>query len=469
MPGLHTLDSLHWMPDSERAAVAELAWMVAGAGGRALLVGGCVRDALLGLHPKDVDIEVFGVPVAELEGLLQKRFRLVTVGRAFGVLKLKGFEIDVSLPRTESKQGRGHKGFQVTGDPTLSPESAALRRDFTLNAISFDPRTLELVDPLGGVADLKQGVLRHCSEQFDEDPLRVLRAMQFLARFELSIDPATLALCRGIEPEDLPPERQFEEWSKLLLRGKTPSRGLAFLKDCGWVRYYPELAALINCPQDPLWHPEGDVWTHTLHCLDAFAAHRLGDPFEDLVVGLAVLCHDLGKPMTTITAEDGRIRSPGHEKEGLVPAESFLRRLTAQVNLFEGVLPLVETHMRPGALYDSQSSDNAVRRLANRAGRIDRLVRVCRADAAGRPPLPADFPAGDWLLERAEALEVAGHAPRTLVMGRHLIERGLQPGPVFGEILQECFEAQLDGAFTDLDGGLIFLDGVLKRRAAPTA
>lgn len=431
-----------------------------------MLVGGCVRDALLGLNPKDVDVEVFGIPADRLETLLAKRFRIATVGRAFGVFKLKGLEVDVSLPRTESKHGQGHKGFQVTGDPDLSLEVAASRRDFTINAISFDPLNGTLVDPLDGCRDLEHGRLRHCSAQFGEDPLRVLRAMQFLARFGLSIEPATLDLCASIEPEDLPPERQLEEWSKLLLRGKVPSRGLTFLKDCGWVRYYPELTALIGCPQDPHWHPEGDAWTHTLHCLDAFAARRIGDPFEDLVVGLAVLCHDLGKPMTTVTGEDGRIRSPGHEKEGLVPAERFLRRLTAQVDLISGVLPLVETHMRPGALYDSQSSDNAVRRLANKAGRIDRLLRVCQADAAGRPPLPPDFPAGDWLRGRAEALQVTDSAPKPLVMGRHLIERGHTPGPAFGEILNACFEAQLDGAFTDLEHGLTFLEDLLRQRAA---
>ncbi|MGF1483063.1 MAG: CCA tRNA nucleotidyltransferase [Opitutales bacterium] len=464
-----TLNHLSWLPTSEAAAVSTLAQDAQSLGAQALLVGGCVRDALLGLRPKDVDVEVFGMETDTLEALLKRRFKVATVGKAFGVFKLKGLEIDVSLPRRESKLGTGHKGFVVEGDPHLSPAKAAARRDFTINAISFDPLNFELIDPLGGVNDLQQRYLRHCSDQFGEDPLRVLRAMQFIARFELEVAAETLEICRQIEPEDLPPERQFEEWSKLLLRGRKPSLGLHFLKAVGWVGYYPELEALIGCPQDPLWHPEGDVWTHTLHCLDAFARWRSGDPREDLVVGLAVLCHDLGKPQATVTAEDGRIRSPGHEKVGLGPTESFLRRLTAQTDLIEGVLPLVETHMRPGALYDGRSSDSAVRRLANKVGRIDRLVRVCQADAAGRPPLPGDFPAGSWLLERSASLEIADSAPKPLVMGRHLIAQGLKPGPRFGTILNACFEAQLDGAFDDEAGGLAFLKQLLKSGPEPAA
>ena len=433
------------------------------AGGRALLVGGCVRDALLGLESKDVDIEVFGLPHAELERQLALDFTINHVGKSFGVLKIKDFPIDVALPRRESKVGSGHKGFIVASEPEMSFAEAALRRDFSLNAISWDPLSGEIIDPCNGRRDLTAGVLRHTSEKFIEDPLRVLRAMQFVARFALDVDPSTLALCRQLEPEGLPPERLFEEWKKLLIKGQKPSMGLNFLRDCGWVRYYPELQALENCPQDPEWHPEGDVWIHTLLCLDAYVQERIRDEWEDSVVGFAVLCHDLGKPLTTFCDKDGRIRSPGHAEEGLIPARSFLARLTQQRELIDSVLVLVLHHMRPIELYKARASDAAIRRLSQKVGRIDRLVRVDSADRRGRLPVKTDAsPQGQWLLERAEALAVKDAAPQPLVQGRHLIDLGQSPGPSFKPLLQQCYEAQLDGQFCDLEHGLKFVQKLLK-------
>lgn len=441
-------------PDLSVLALAEA---VRAAGGRALLVGGWVRDALLGHPSKDADVEVFGLAAESLERLLSKQFRYDRVGRAFAVYKLKGLPIDVSLPRRESKSGPGHKGFVVEGDPEMSFAEAARRRDFTLNAMLWDPLTGELVDLYGGKEDLENRVLRHVSDKFAEDPLRVLRGMQFIARFELSAAPETVALCRSIEPEGLPRERLFEEWKKLLLKGVRPSHGLDFLRETGWVQYFPELEALIGCPQDPEWHPEGDVWAHTGHCLDAFARERVGDAWENLIVGLAVLCHDMGKPETTFTDEDGRIRSPRHEVVGLRPAESFLRRLTEEKAIFEEVLPLVEAHMRPNALYKTQAGDAAIRRLARLVKRLDRLLRVVQADMGGRPPLPATGEAEAWLRERAEELAVKDAAPEPILQGRHLIEAGLKPGKHFGEILEAAYEAQLDGAFTGLDAARAWL------------
>ena len=257
-----------------------------------------------------------------------------------------------------------------------------------------------------------------------------------------------------MEPEGLAPERVFEEWRKLILKGRRPSRGLSFLRSSGWIRHFPELLAMVHCPQDPEWHPEGDVWTHTLHVMDAFARERIDDGWEDLVVGFACLCHDIAKPSTTAFS-DGRWRSPGHEEAGEEPTRSFLGRMSEQQRLIEEVVPLVREHLKPWMLYRDRASASAVRRLARRVGRIDRLVRVARADQAGRPPLPADgFTAGEWLLEQAERLELDSQAPRPIVLGRHLIALGLEPGRHFGPLLESCFEAQLDGAFDDLEGGL---------------
>ncbi len=424
------------------------------AGGRALLVGGSVRDSLLGRTVKDFDVEVFGLDAEKLLATLDQRFELDLVGRSFGVIKIKRLPIDVSLPRKESKRGLGHKGFEVLSDPFLPIEQAAARRDFTINAISYDPLSGEVIDPWGGQKDLRTGILRHVSDPFAEDPLRVLRAMQFSARFEFPVADETIQLCRTIEPEGLAKERIFDEWRKLVLSGKKISLGLSFLRTCGWIRYFPELEALVHCPQDPEWHPEGDVWTHTLHVMDAFAGERLNDEHEDLVVGLACLCHDLAKPETTHFV-DGRWRSPGHEAAGEQPTRTFLSRMTEQKKLIDNVVPLVREHLKPIMLFKAGAKPPAVRRLARRVGRIDRLIRVCRADHAGRPPIPFDgFPAGAWLEQQAKALHLEDQAPTPIVQGRHLIGLGLKPGPEFGPILQACFESQLDGEIETVEQGL---------------
>ncbi len=422
-------------------------------GGRARLVGGCVRDALLGSPSKDVDIEVFGIDAETLRTALRQEFQIIEVGASFGVFKLRGHDIDVSIPRRESKSGSGHKGFLVEGDPQMSVEEAGRRRDFTLNAIYYDLDDGEILDPHGGLRDLEKRILRHTSDQFREDPLRVLRGMQFIARFNLQPAEETIAVCRGMGWEDLPEERVFEEWKKLLLKGKNIYAGLEFLRETGWVRFFPELESLIGCPQDPEWHPEGDVWTHTAHCLNAYAGLRINDEYEDLIVGLGVLCHDLGKPATTVLGEDGRYRSPAHDTAGEAPTRSFLERLTRQKSIHDDVVPLVLTHMQPSAMYKSGAGKSAIRRLATRV-RIDRLVRVVRADMRGSPPKQRDESACDWLLEQARDLALEAAAPKPIIQGRHLIALGLKPGKHFGAILDRLFEAQLEGAFLDEEEGL---------------
>jgi tRNA nucleotidyltransferase (CCA-adding enzyme) len=457
------METLRHLSPRARAACLTVADRIAAAGGRAHLVGGCVRDALLGEPCTDVDIEVYGLPAGAVEAALKKDFRVDTVGRAFGVFLLKGENIDIALPRRESRTGPKHTDFAVEGDPDMSPEEAASRRDFTINAIACDLATGELVDPCDGRADLEARRLRHVSPAFSEDPLRVLRGMQFTARFGLRADPATVELCRGLSPEHLPVERLWEEWKKLVLRGKAISAGLEFLRACGWTRFFPELHALIGCEQDPKWHPEGDVWTHTGHCMDSYASARRGDEWEDLVVGFAVLCHDMGKPATTYTDVDGRIRSPRHDVEGVPLARAFLGRITRHKRLIEAVLPLVAHHMRPLEFFQSRAGDAAIRRLALKVERIDRLTRVAHADKSGRPPAGiGEFNEGLWLLERAEALAVKDRAPEPIVRGRHLVEAGLQPGRQFGPLLDRCYDAQLEGRFDDLEGGKAFLKSCLE-------
>ena len=449
----------------EVRVVAEL---VRDAGGRALLVGGCVRDELLGGEPKDFDIECFGIAPDDLQRVLRSRFELDLVGLSFGVIKLHHLDVDVALPRRETKLGLGHRAFGMECDPTLTVAEASARRDFTVNAIYRDPLTDEILDPWNGRADLEKKVLRHVSDHFREDPLRVLRGMQFVARFDLAPAPETVAVCREMTPEGLPPERLFEEWAKLLTKGVKISKGLNFLKDVGWVKYYPELERLVGCEQDPEWHPEGDVWNHTICCLDAFAREREErslqpstsnlQPADDLVVGLAVLCHDFGKPAcTTYDPVKKRIRSLGHDEEGVAPTLSFLRRLTNEERLLKEVPPLVRLHMRPFAMWKDKSSDGAIRRLAAKVVRIDRLLRVAAADDAGRPPFPSEPEPLRWLAEQAERLRVADAAPKPIVQGRDLIALGMKPGVEFGRILKSAYEAQLDGQFLTLEDGVKFV------------
>jgi len=447
---------------NEAAAVRRIAELARDAGGRALLVGGCVRDACLGREISDLDVEVFGIAGDRLREMLSAHFDLDLVGASFGIVKLRHLDVDVALPRRETKLGLGHRAFETACDPFLSVREAAARRDFTVNAMYRDPLTDELIDPWNGREDLARGVLRHVSPHFAEDPLRVLRGMQFVARFSLEPAPETVEVCRGMMPEGLPPERLLGEWKKLLVKGVAISKGLAFLRATGWTRYYPELERLIGCEQDPRWHPEGDVWNHTCCCLDAFAAERSGDADEDLIVGLAVLCHDFGKPLcTTHDPLSGRIRSRGHDEEGVAPTVSFLRRLTNEERLLKEIPPLVRLHMRPFAMWQDKSGDGAIRRLAAKVVRIDRLLRVASADDGGRPPFPRQPDHLAWLAAQAERLAIAAAAPRPIVQGRDLIALGMTPSPDFGRLIAACYEAQLDGVFSDLAGGVCHLKTLL--------
>jgi tRNA nucleotidyltransferase (CCA-adding enzyme) len=424
-------------------------------GGRALVVGGFVRDRLLGRKSSELDIEVFGIRPEKLRGLLEQIGRVEAVGQQFAVYKLGA--IDVSLPRRESKTGRGHKGFTVTGDPSMSIEEAARRRDFTVNAMSWDPLTDEYLDPFHGREDLQRGVLRVVdANTFADDSLRVLRAMQFAARYELTPDDETKEICRRIPLDDLPSERIWGEFEKLLLRADRPSIGFELGREIGVTEsLLPEMHALIDCPQEPEWHPEGDCWIHTLMVIDE-ARTRNGDLDRARLAAimLGAVCHDLGKPPTTAVI-DGRIRSLGHEEAGVEPATTLLDRLN--VHSLDGfdvrtqVLGMVAHHLKPGAFYKvrDEVSDGAFRRLAQRVD-LELLARIARADCNGRGG-GFDCSAMDWFIERARALGVEHRPPPPILMGRHLLEMGLEPGPALGEILKAVYELQLDGKVTNLE------------------
>ncbi|HEX3188034.1 MAG TPA: HD domain-containing protein [Pyrinomonadaceae bacterium] len=450
---------MHEFPEK----VIALARVIHDAGGRALLVGGCVRDALMGNEPKDWDLEVYQLAPERLREILDGFGSVNAVGEAFTVYKL-GHDLDVSIPRRERKSGRGHRAFVIEGDPGMSIAEATRRRDFTVNAILQDPLTGELIDPFGGQQDIAAGVLRAvAADTFVEDSLRVLRAAQFAARFQFEIEPETIALCRTMDLGDLPAERVWGELEKLLLRARRPSAGLNWLRELGAVdKLFPEIQSLIGVPQEPEWHPEGDVFVHTLLAVDR--ARELIDelPYaRQVTVMLATLAHDFGKPPTTQFLE-GRWRSRGHEEAGVEPATRFLDRINVHTidgyDVRKQVVALVREHLKPGEFYKKRDEvgEGAFRRLARRC-EPDLLYRVAKADSLGRNAdwVPREqwygADAQEWFVQRAKELDVDKRPPDPLLLGRHLVELGMQPGPRMGEITRAVYEMQLDGRVRTLD------------------
>jgi len=418
---------------------------------------------------KDVDIEVFQMKPDVLTAILSKFGKVDSVGVSFGVIKLNtsdGMEYDFTLPRRESKSGSGHRGFIVEVDHSMTIEEAAARRDFTINAIYRCPLTDQLHDPFRGATHLAEKSLHATSHHFGEDPLRVLRGMQFAARFGLSATEQTIQMSRGLLPEatDLARDRIWHEWEKWALRGTHPSLGLEFLRETNWLSLYPELEALVGVQQDPEWHPEGDVWTHTLHVCDAAAVvadrEQLGGR-DRIVVLLAALCHDLGKATHT-RFENGRWHAYGHEAGGVAPTNAFLDRIGCPIALQDLVVPLVANHLIHAV---DQVNPRLVRRLALRLGEssVKHLVHLIEADVSGRPPLPPRLPDNaKKILELASGMKIDRNAPKPILLGRHLIELGHEPAPWFGKVLKQCFEAQLDGVFEVEEDGFQYLQSLMR-------
>ena len=443
--------------------VHQIASAAGAAGGRALVVGGWVRDRLRGHPSKDADVEIFGIAQDRLPALLEPLGRVEPVGSSFPVYKVVSPDdrsvVDVALPRRESKSGRGHKGFVVQGDPTMTIADAARRRDFTVNAIAWDPLTGGIEDPFDGRGDLHRHLLRAVDlETFGDDSLRVLRAVQFAARFEFTLEEDTAALCRTIALDDLPAERVWGEIEKLLLVAMRPSIGFTIALDLGIIdRVLPELTPLVGCPQEPEWHPEGDVWVHTLMVIDqARAQNGELDHARLVTVMLAAMCHDLGKPPTTAFI-DGRVRSLDHEQAGVDPTLRLLDRLN--IHTLDGfdvrsqVVGLVAHHLKPGMYHKAGNvSDGAFRRLAQKVD-LELLARLARADCLGRGG-HFDCSAMDWFIERARALGVEHRPPEPLLKGRHVLALGVSPGPRVGDILKQVYERQLDGEIASIDEGI---------------
>jgi tRNA nucleotidyltransferase (CCA-adding enzyme) len=440
------------------------------AGFRALLVGGAVRDALLGLDHKDFDIEVYGVSYDRLAEFLSRYGRVDMVGKSFGVVKLMGF--DFSIPRRESKTGPHHRGFHATFDESITPREAASRRDFTINAMAFDPIHREVLDFFGGRDDLENRILRATSAAFSEDPLRVLRGMQFACRFDLTLDPETAEVCGSIAGEytTLARERISEEFMKWTAAIR-PGRIAEYLTATGWIVHFPEIGALAGVPQDPSWHPEGDVGTHTMLVVDAAAriAKRENLEGDDRAVLLfSALCHDFAKPATTqLRDRGGRLRwtSWGHEAAGGPIARAFLERIGIKSAIVEQVAPLIEHHLVHSSI-GADPTPRAVRRLAMHLApaSIVQLVQLTEADHSGRPPLPPGMPEGAVRIREMAIAQAVQHEPQPpFILGRHVLPYfDNRPGKHIGEVTAAALEAQADGAFSTQEEALEWLERYMR-------
>ena len=418
-----------------------LARRVAEAGGRAYFVGGCVRDVLLGKKSKDLDVEVHGLAPAALEGVLAEFGQVRLVGKSFGVYGLEHRDIDIALPRKEKCIGRGHRDLDVSVDPFLGTEKAAKRRDFTINAMMRDVLTGEIIDHFGGRADLAAGIVRHVDERtFAEDPLRVLRAAQFAARFGFRIDPETVRLASGADLTALPSERVEEELKKALLKAERPSVFFECVRSMGQGDFwFGPVFALAGVPQDPSFHPEGDAWTHTMLVLDAAARLRDGaeDPYAFL---LAALLHDVGKASCTFE-KNGRIHAYGHEQAG---AEIFSGiRFPSEKRARTYVENMILLHMKPNRMAAQRARERSFMLLFEESVSPDDLLLLARADHEGS--LGTGPYADTERFLRAMRLLFRERSAAPAVTGEDLLRAGMEPGPAMGAALRLGRRLQLAG------------------------
>jgi tRNA nucleotidyltransferase (CCA-adding enzyme) len=422
-------------------------------GGRALLVGGAVRDFFLDLPVKDIDIEVHGITLEHLE-LILKQFRPVSlVGKSFGVLRMHGLDVDWSLPRTDSA---GRKP-QVSIDPFMSFDASFRRRDLTMNAMGIDLGTGLLIDPFNGLHDLQSKILRTPDPKlFGEDPLRLFRVMQFIGRFAMYPDPVLNELCSKMDISGVSRERIVQEFEKLMDKSSRPSLGFRWLAAIGRLKeILPELAATMGVPQEASWHPEGDVFEHTMQAIDAAACLSYETDEQKKLVVYAALCHDLGK--ATMTQKiDGRWRSIGHDVEGAAIAPRMLARIVQNKDFIKDIALLVRYHMVPFQLVDSEADFASYKRLAKKIGphvSLKLLAMVALADKRGRNdkshlPLMHEIPALTTFIKRAQQAGVYEQAEAPLLTGRDL-EGICEPGPQMVKILRKVYEKQLAHGIED--------------------
>ena len=439
------------MEDKNIAMAHKLAEAVRSAGGQTYYVGGCVRDRLLGRDIKDIDIEVHGIPVQTLGQILDSLGERLELGASYGVMGLRHYELDIAMPRSETATGRGHKDFAVCVDPFLGAERAARRRDFTMNALMQDVLTGEILDFYGGRKDMERGLIRHVDDRsYGEDPLRALRAAQFAARFGYTIAEETISLSSGMDLTTLPGERVMGEMEKALFKAERPSIFFEALRKMRQLSvWFPELEALIGLKQNPAFHPEGDVWTHTMRVLDEAAKLRPAAK-QPLWFVLSALCHDFGKAVTTEEI-GGVLHAYEHEKKGLPLVQDFLHRMTRETKLCEYVLNMTELHMKPNMLVGSGAKEKSYMKMFDRAVCPEDLLLLAKADYLGCTGPCTDREGwaeaygktGSRLREMLALYEERMSRPH--LMGRDLIEAGIEPGPLFTEALACAHKLHLAG------------------------
>ena len=431
------------MQMNDKDLAQKLAELVAERGGRAYFVGGHVRDRLRGIENKDIDIEVHGLYSKQLEEVLDQIGDRMTIGESFGIYGLKGRHLDVALPRKEEKRGLGHKDFDILVDPFIGTYKAALRRDFTINALYEDVLTGQVIDHFGGLEDLEKGLIHHVNEvTFAEDPLRVLRAAQFAARFGFEVAAETVDLCRTIDLTFLSKERVMGELEKALLKAKKPSVFFEDLREMGQLTtWFPELEGTIGVIQDPRFHAEGDVWTHTMMVLDQAAQYR-SKAMDPLSFMLSALVHDFGKPLCTEVI-DGKVHSYRHELVGLPLVEAFMARLTSEKALARYALNMTELHMKPNVEAWVKASVKSTNRMFDRSVDPDALILLALCDDSGRISQVNQGTNEDFLRERLQIFRE--YMDRPHVMGRDLIEAGLKPSEKFSEYLDLAHKLRLAG------------------------
>jgi tRNA nucleotidyltransferase (CCA-adding enzyme) len=429
-----TLAGKSFEPDLPRRLLS-IAGEIREAGGRAFLVGGWVRDALLGRDCRDYDVEVYDLTQDELVPILKKYGRTNLVGKAFGVIHLamKGLSLDFSFPRTESKVGYGHRGFVVHTDEKLSFKEAALRRDFTINAMGMELPELTLCDPYGGIDDLKKGLLRHVGPAFVEDSLRILRGVQFASRFALRLAPETVELCRSLSLADLSVERLFEEFKKWLLKPGKPSLGLRAFLDIRLDEFFPEV------------HPLHGSWDDLGEMLDSM---------ENLRRGLVNASADVGASVNAECAllSDNQVMEfafasflSGSPETSL----KFLERITNETHLLK-IVPLLlklYSELDLAVLNDAPR----LRRLAVKLGGLKLLCLLVKATPRKFYAALGDTEFPEKLWQAAVSLGLLEAAPQPFLMGKMLIEMGFKPGKQMGEIIERSFELQLDGKIKNVD------------------
>lgn len=427
----------------EQLAV-EIARDVAAHGGRAYYVGGVVRDGLTGTACKDVDVEVYGISPQTLREVLAAHGEVLEKGASFGVLGLRHSDLDIAMPRRERRTGERHRDFDVSVDPFLTTREASMRRDFTINAMMRDVITGELIDHWGGWADLENRVIRCVSpETFVEDALRVFRAAQFAARLDATIDESTLRLCAQMDVSAVSRERVCEEMNKALLKADRPSRFFRELRRMDHLKeFFPEVEACVGVAQNPRFHPEGDVFEHTMLVVDCAA--QLRDRAQwPLGLMVSALLHDLGKCVSTQVQEDGRITSYGHEVAGVELAERQIRRLTDNTRLIRYVTNQSYLHMRPNMLAASRSRKKKTRAMFDLSVCPEDLILLSRADASGKLDAPYNEENERFLRERLEDYRKVMQRP--MVTGKDLLAAGLPPGEQIGVLVQRAKQLHFAG------------------------